>query len=101
MGIHSSIQRARSLSNCIKFAYDLWRLREAAYEGIEDGRYVCMRKSDWGNFPHVLYGQMCEDGKIRVVSYKPTSPKKRPFPPPLFKGAVKWGDRNRARPPLA
>ena len=95
MGIRSFIQRARTLTNCIKFAIDLRRLRAAAYEDIEDGRYVCMRKSDWGNFPHVHYGLMCDDGKIRVVSCKPTSPKKRAFPPPLVKGAVEWGDRKR------
>jgi hypothetical protein len=49
-GGRSSIQRARLLSNSIKFVFDLWRLRESTYEGIEDGRYVCMLKSDWGNF---------------------------------------------------
>jgi hypothetical protein len=44
----------RRMLNCIKFAYDLWRLGEAAYEGIENGRYVCMRKSDWKIFPCAL-----------------------------------------------
>jgi hypothetical protein len=52
------------MPNCIKFAYDLWRLRGAAYEGVEDGRYVCMRKPDWGNFPCVLCA-LWPDGRGR------------------------------------
>lgn len=99
MGIRSSIRRARALSNCIFFAFELYRLREDVYAGIEDGRYICFRKSDWGPYPHALYGQMCNDGRLRVVSYKPTSPKRIKLPPVLFKGRVKWGDRGRPRPP--
>jgi hypothetical protein len=29
---------------------------------------------------------------VRVVSYKPITPRKRRIPPPLFAGKVKWGD---------
>jgi hypothetical protein len=90
--------RLRSFSNCMIFAWAIFRKRRTIYEGIEDGRYICFRKSDSGCYPHALYGQMCDDGRIRVVSYKPISPKKRRIPPPLFRGAVKWGDRGRKRP---
>jgi hypothetical protein len=44
---------------------------------------------------------MCDDGKIRVVSYKPMSPKRIKLQPVLFKGRLVWGDRNPARPPTA
>lgn len=55
------------------------------------------RKSDWGNFSHHLVGigrpgRNGQDDRVRVVSYKPVSPRKRLVPPPLFEGRVKWGD---------
>lgn len=91
-------------SNCILFACALsWRrwkkLRRDRKRnpGLKRPRaYFIVRWSDWGWFPHVLYGRegRCQCGcrRVRVVSYKPVAPKKRKFPPPLFQGRVKWGD---------
>jgi hypothetical protein len=93
MGIRSSIQRARALSNCIIWAFLLIRrLQRKGYRV-----YRMKRKSDWGNFQHHLVGigrpgRNGQDGRVRVVSYKPTNPKKRLVPPPLFPGKVRWGD---------
>lgn len=91
----------RALSNCIIFAIVLLFRRRASDDrrrkrGVpsmrRNGEYLVMRKSDWGPFPHVMHGRMGNDGKIRVVSYKPVSPRKRALPPPLFAGKVVWGD---------
>lgn len=38
-----------------------------------------------------MHGRMGNDGKIRVVSYKPVSPRTRALAP-LFVGKVVWGD---------
>ena len=93
MGIRSSIRRARALSNCIIWAF-LMR-RKLARKGHRI--YKMKRKSDWGNFQHHLVGigrpgRNGQDGRVRVVSYKPTDPRKRLVPPPLFPGKVRWGD---------
>lgn len=53
------------------------------------GHYWGMRMSDYGPFPHVLYGRMGNDGKIWVISCKPVSPS------PLFAKNVVRGDRRR------
>lgn len=80
-------------SNCIIWAFFmLRRLKRKGYRV-----YRMKRKSDWGNFSHYLVGIHRPDWKggstrVRVVSYKPTEPKKRKFPPPLFEGRVRWGD---------
>lgn len=75
-------------SNCIAWALALYiRRRRAGREG-----YILLRRSRWGPFPHVLYGERRPDGRIRVVSYKPSDPRPRPIPPPMFKGASRWGD---------
>jgi hypothetical protein len=90
----------RSWSNCIVFAILLYvrRARKARKENKRHTGYLALRRSDWGRFPHVLYASIRADGSLRLVSYKPVSPKRRRIPPPLFRGAVKWGDRNRKRP---
>lgn len=75
-------------SNCIVFACSLCRRRQR--KGREG--YLLMRWSRWGPFPHLLYGERRRDGKVRLVSYKPTNPTKRKMPPPLFRGTSKWGD---------
>ena len=88
-------------SNCILFACALswrrWRkLRRDRKRnpGLKRPRaYFVIRWSDWGWFPHVLYGRELQGGRMRVVSYKPVAPKKKKLPPPLFVGRVKWGDR--------
>ena len=49
----------------------------------------------------VLGNQEEAAGLVRVVSYKPLAPKKRKFPPPLFEGRVKWGDRLVKNPQIA
>lgn len=75
-------------SNCLFFALALYaRRKRAGREG-----YIVIRKSRWGAFPHVLYSERRANGLLRVVSYRPTSPKPRLMPPPLFKGSSKWGD---------
>jgi hypothetical protein len=97
----------RAVSNCILVAIVLLFRRKASEDRRkkngtpsmrQGGDYWVMRKSDYGPFPHVLHGRMGNDGKIRVVSYKPVSPKKRPLPPPLFAGKVVWGDIRRKPP---
>jgi hypothetical protein len=91
----------RTLSNCILFAIFLLSRRRTSEDrrrkkGVPSmrrgGDYWVIRRSDYGPFPHVLHGRMGNDGKIRVVSYKPVSPRKRALPPPLFAGKVVWGD---------
>jgi hypothetical protein len=87
-------------SNCILFACALswrrWRkLRRDRKRnpGLKRPRaYFVIRWSDWGWFPHVLYGREVRRGRVRAVSFKPLVPKKRNFPPLLFKGKVEWGD---------
>lgn len=75
-------------SNCIVFALTLYRRRrKAGREG-----YIVIRRSRWGAFPHVLYAEKRDDGKLRVVSYKPSNPKIKVMPPPLFRGKSTWGD---------
>lgn len=76
-----------SMSNCVIWAYAMWLRRRA--NGFK-GR-VYWRRSDWGWFPHCLYGETI-NGKLRMVSYKPMSPTMRLLPPPLFRGRVCWGD---------
>lgn len=91
----------RTLSNCILFAILLLSRRSASDDRRrkkstpamrKNGEYLVVRWSDWGKFPHVHHGRMGNDSKIRVVSYKPLSPRKRALPPPLFAGKAVWGD---------
>jgi hypothetical protein len=87
-------------SNCILFACALswhrWlKLRRDRKRNPKLKRpraYFIFRWSDFGPFPHVLYGREGECGRVRVVSYKPRTPRRRWLPPPLFEGRVKWGD---------
>jgi hypothetical protein len=87
-------------SNCIFFAFALsWRRRRKLRRDRKRNPdlkrprgYVMWRLSDWGPFPHALYGRYSACGMVRVVSYKPRSPKKRLVPPPMFEGKVTWGD---------
>lgn len=51
-----------------------------------------MRWSRWGAFPHLLYAERRRNGLLRVVSYRPTAPRPRRCPPPVFKGSSRWGD---------
>lgn len=43
---------------------------------LKKGEHLVIQRSYWGCFRDVLHGRMGNDGKIRVVSYKPISPKK-------------------------
>lgn len=93
-------------SNCILFAcalsWNRWRkLRRDRKRNPDLKRpraYFVIRWSDWGWFPHVLYGREVKATpeepavRVRVVSYKPVAPKKRRLPPLRFEGRVKWGD---------
>ncbi|PTT75176.1 hypothetical protein DBR42_29480 [Pelomonas sp. HMWF004] len=75
-------------SNCILFAWRLyWRRRAKGREG-----YLLLRRSRSGPFPHCLYAEFRRCGTLRVVSFKPLSARDRWLPPPLFKGASRWGD---------
>jgi hypothetical protein len=107
LGESGAVMGLRILSNCILFTFILLFHRRAADDrrrktGLPSMRkhsdYWVIRRSDYGPFPHVLHGRMGNDGKIRVVSYKPVSPRKRALPPPLFAGKVVWGDV-RKKPP--
>ncbi len=75
-------------SNCLLFACALCRRRQA--KGREG--YLVMRWSRWGAFPHLLYAERRRNGLLRVVSYRPTAPRPRRCPPPVFKGSSRWGD---------
>jgi hypothetical protein len=73
------------MTNCLLFATRLYWRRK--------GRgYLCIRRSRWGKFFHVLYAEKRAGGTLRLVSFVPTNPKHKKLPPPLFKGKVKWGD---------
>lgn len=75
-------------TNCVAFALVLYlRRKRRGREG-----YIVLRRSRWGPFPHMLYAEARRNGLLRVVSYRPTSPIARPCPPPIFKGASRWGD---------
>lgn len=75
-------------SNCLVFALALYvRRRRRGREG-----YLLFRRSRWGSFPHVLYGERRRDGAVRMVSYKPADPTKRKKPPAMFRGSSVWGD---------
>lgn len=45
-----------------------------------------------GPFPHFLYAEVRACGTLRIVSFKPIAPREKKLPPPLFKGASRWGD---------
>lgn len=70
-------------SNCLFFAVALWWRR---YKKGQPG-YVSARKSMWGWFPHFLYEEYG-----RKVSFVPIDPRRKMFPPPLFRGRVRRGD---------
>lgn len=75
-------------SNCLVFAVLLYLRRRRRGEEV----YMAMRRSRWGKFPHFLVLRRCRDGRFRAVSYKPSDPRERKIPPPLFKGRSRWGD---------
>lgn len=78
-------------SNCILFAVALyWRRRRRGLEG-----YLMVRKSRMGPFPHVLYAEKRKNKTLRIVSFKPTHPREKTVPPPLFRGESRWGDLDR------
>lgn len=75
-------------SNCLMFAWRLyWRRRARGKEG-----YILLRRSRSGPFPHALYAEVRKTGSLRLVSFKPVAPREKKVPPPLFKGASRWGD---------
>lgn len=75
-------------SNCLAFAVALYvRRRRSGHEG-----YMVFRLSRWGPFCHALYAERRRDGRLRIVSYIPISPRHKPIPPALFQGQSKWGD---------
>jgi hypothetical protein len=72
-------------SNCFFFAVALYLRR--ARRG--DAGYVVVRRSRFGWFPHFLY---LHRGR-RLIAFCPVDPRHKILPPPVFRGAVKWGDR--------
>lgn len=79
-------------SNCILWAFALWRRR------VRKGRegYMAWRWSRWRRrvpFPHALYEEVRPSGSLRRVGYVPLEPRPRWLPPLLFRGKVRWGDR--------
>jgi len=66
-------------SNCLFYAMWMW---------IKHGGYLMARWSMWGCFPHFLH--MSRSGVITHL--KPLRPRRRIFPPLIFKGKVMEGD---------
>lgn len=75
-------------SNCLFFAVALYRRLRRRNTGV----YISMRRSRWGRFPHFLVFRKRRTGSWQVVSYKPTDPRLKKCPPPLFKGRPFFGD---------
>lgn len=76
-------------SNCLVWAWQLYRRRRN--KGREG--YFLVRRSRSGPFPHFLYAEVRKKtGSLRLVSFKPIAPREKKLPPPLFKGASRWGD---------
>jgi hypothetical protein len=68
------------MSNCLIYALRQWYAR---------GGYVVVRKSRFGWWPHFLWSPDLR----RFESFVPQdAPKKRLFPPVLFRGFVLLGD---------
>jgi hypothetical protein len=67
-------------SNCLVWAIQQWK---------RHGGYILMRRSHWGKFPHFLW--MSKDRK-QLASFVPDNPKRKKFPPPIFKGHVRTDD---------
>ena len=75
-------------SNCLVWSIRLYlRRRRAGKCG-----YLVVRKSRWGSYCHVLYAERRKSGALRIVSYIPIHPKRKPIPSALFDGRSKWGD---------
>lgn len=77
-----------SRSNCILFAIGLYRRRRQRGEEV----YLTVRRSRFGKFPHMLVFRRRKTGSWQAVSYKPVNPQQKKLPPPLFKGAPRFGD---------
>ena len=75
-------------SNCLIWAMALYLRRRRKGDEV----YLAVRRSRWGRFPHALVMRRCADGRFRAVSYKPVDPRAKACPPPLFRGASRWGD---------
>jgi hypothetical protein len=89
------------LSNCIIFAWTLYRRRRA--KARRDGKvfrgYVSIRVSWSGEFPHFIYTEIHGRKSPRFVHYGPVRRvDDKLFPPPCFVGKVVWGDAVIGRP---
>lgn len=76
------------MTNCLFFAVALYRRRRAK------GRrcYLALRGSDLcPGLPHFLVFEL-RRGAFRAISFKPTNPRHKILPPPLFAGRAAWGD---------
>lgn len=72
-------------SNCLIFALWMWL--------THPGSYLVMRRSRFYPGPHFLWGVPDRSGGIRLVHYVPQAPRRRLFPPLVFKGRLKRGDK--------
>jgi len=64
------------MSNCYLFALLRW---------WRCGGYVVLRQSHWGWWPHALWSA----DLITFEDYTPIAPRRRRFPPLLFRGTVR------------
>ena len=68
----------RPRGNCLTYAWRNWRYRR--------GDHLVVRKSHWGWFPHFLVMSKPREEEIVIKDFQPVSPKKRTFPPIIFRG---------------
>jgi hypothetical protein len=69
----------RRRDNCL-----FWAVRQLRHKG----GYISMRRSRWGPFPHFLWSRSAPPD---CQSFVPLEPRRRLFPPLLFRGRVKQG----------
>ena len=81
-------------SNCLIYA--IYEYVKAFRKDRKTAGYIGIRVSDWGPFFHFLYipGECAKGGDCKTVeSFVPDKPVRRIFPPLIFKGHIKKGDR--------
>lgn len=80
-------------SNCLIWAVRAWlRLRRPGRRRVARRVHLDARTSDYTMVLHFGVMVQCGDGRFRYISFKPVDPRHKACPPPLFEGAVRWGD---------
>lgn len=74
-------------TNCLFYALALYWRRRARGKRC----YLALRKSDFTRLPHFLVFELRRE-HYRVISYKPSDPRIKDCPPPIFVGDPRWGD---------